>query len=108
MFSPGSFLPSRQRRGRGISLCNQTWVRAEGAWITGGLSLGLEAPMWTLPEPVSCLCYPPRTPDSGSRRVKGPGVLFWDDRCLSPEVSGGDFTMLSEHMYLSIHKDVGP
>lgn len=66
--------------------------------MAGGLSLVFKAPLWTLPEPISYLCYPPYTLDSESCRVKGPGVLFGGDHCLPPEVSRGGFSLLSKHM----------
>lgn len=98
---PGSFLPSCQRRGRGISLWNQTEVRGEGAWMAGGLSLGFKAPLWTRPEPISCLCYPPHT------LGQGPRGSVWGDQCLPPEVSRGGFSPLSKRMCLFLYKDVG-
>ena len=98
---PGSFLPSCQRRGRGISLWNQTEVRGECAWMAGGLSLGFKAPLWTLPEPISCLCHPPHT------LGQGPRGSVWGDQCLPPEVSRGGFSPLSKRMCLFLYKDVG-
>ena len=76
--------------------------------MAGGLSLGFKAPMWTLPDPISYLCYPPHTLDSKSRRVKGPWVLFGGDQCLPPEVSRGGFSLLSKCMQLFLYNDVGP
>lgn len=53
------------------------------------------------------LCQSPLTSDAGSHRVKGPRVLLWNDLCLCPEVLGGAFSMLNEHMSLFLHKDAG-
>ena len=69
--------------------------------MAGGLSLGFKAPLWTRPEPISCLCYPPHT------LGQGPRGSVWGDQCLPPEVSRGGFSPLSKRMCLFLYKDVG-